>query len=198
MRDRCCGQLCARKALGTSGDYIHCNDMFFGDLALGEVMGIRSQHLLVVHIARFTASVLALLAVPVVGMAPLPVSGAARLLTALSMIAVCCMGALAFAWGNVRKWALRTSENRRWGHALFALLLADVSGALIVAGLMHNENLVTRAGIVVVCGVLLFGGAWALGGLLQFLWRVTTPPQPPARRARIIRGRALHGGVSRG
>jgi len=172
--------------------------VFFGDLALGEVMGIRSLHLVLAHAMRFTAALLALLAVPLYGIARLPFSEAARLLTGLSMLALCLVGAVLCAWGFIREWALRISEDRRWVQAFLVLLLVDVIGSLTLAGLMRNVNLGARITILAILGIFLFGGAWTLGGLLQWLWRLTAPSQAPTRRVRTIRARSLHGGVSRG
>jgi hypothetical protein len=55
-----------------------------------------------------------------------------------------------------------------------------------------------RVALLAIVGLLLSGGAWAFGGLLQWLWRLTALSQAPTRRVRTIRARSLHGGVSRG
>ena len=192
------GQLRSREALGTARNYVHGDDVFLRNLALGEVMGIRSPHLPLAHVVRFSAALLAFLAVPLYGIARLPFSEAARLLTGLSVLALCCVGTVLLAWGFIRDWAMRVSGNRRWGHAFLVLLLVDVIGSLTLAGLMRNVNLGARITILAILGIFLFGGAWTLGDLLQWLWRVTALSQAPSRRARIIRTRSLHGGVSRG
>jgi len=188
VRDRCCWSNFVRgKPWGHLAINIHCNDVFFGDLALGEVMGISHSICSLFILARFTASVLALLAVPVVGMAPLPVSGAARLsYRTLHDRRVLYGRSLGVRLGNRSQVGFDGPlKNRRWVHALFA----TVAGRRFRSPHRRRSHGTTRILLrglgFVVCGVLLFGGAWALGGLLQFLWRVTTPPQPPARRARI-------------
>jgi hypothetical protein len=147
---------------------------------------------------RFAAALLALLAVPLYGITRFPFSEAARLLTELSVLALCFVGAVLCAWGFIRVWAMRVSGDRRWGQAFLVLFLVDVIGSLIVVGLIHNVTLGAWVAVLAILGLLLSGGAWALGGLLQWLWRVTAPSQAPTRRARMIRARSLHGGVSRG
>lgn len=192
------GQLRSREALGAARNYVLSDDVFLRNLALGEVMGIRSLHLSLAHAMRFAAALLALLAVPLYGIARLPFSEAARILTGLSVLALCCVGAVLCAWGFIRTWAMRISGDRRWGQAFLVLFLVDVIGSLIVVGLIHNATLGARVAVLLILGLLLSGGAWALGGLLQWLWRVTAPSQAPTRRSRMIRSRSLHGGVSRG
>jgi hypothetical protein len=93
---------------------------------------------------------------------------------------------------------MRISGDRRWGQAFLVLFLVDVIGSLIAVGLIHNATLGARVAVLAILGIFLFGGAWTLGGLLQWLWRVTAPSQAPTRRVRMIRARSLHGGVSRG
>jgi hypothetical protein len=161
-------------------------------------MGIRSLHLVLAHAMRFTAALFALLAVPLYGIACLPFSEAARLLTGLSMLALCLVGAVLCAWGFIREWALRISEDRRWVQAFLVLLLIDLIGSLIVIALIHKATLGARVALLAIVGLLLSGGAWAFGGLLQWLWRLTALSQAPTRRVRTIRARSLHGGVSRG
>ena len=172
--------------------------MFLRNLAFGEIMGIRSLHLHLAHAVRFAAALLALLAVPSYGIAHLPFSEAARLFTGLSIFALCCWGTVRLIGGFIWEWAMRISGNRRWGQAFLVLLLVGVIEGLTLVGLIYNETLGVRIAVLAILGLLLFGGAWALGGLLQWLWRVTVPSQPPTRQTHMIRARSLHGGVSRG
>lgn len=146
-----------------------------------------------IHIVRFGFACITLAVVPLYSLSPLPFSSAARMLTLPLMLIFCFSGAAVVGWGFIVKIVSRFTGSR--SRLRFALIAISFQLLLILTfgGLSYVSHLGSWLLIGGAAAVALGGGAWALGGVLQWLWTMSDPNKMArqGRPSRIVRGYPL-------
>ncbi len=137
-------------------------------------MGLISNRNSLIHAVRFSSAILAVLIFPLCGLTRLPLAHTALLFTELSTIAFCISGLVILAWGVAQRVAGLLSDTHRWWVLPATIFTPGLAGMLFLASLMRATHFGPRIGVAVGMACLVVGGAWSLGGVLQWLWDETS------------------------
>jgi hypothetical protein len=141
------------------------------------------------RLLHFGVACFALAVIPLYSVSHLPLSGSARVLALPSMLLFCFGGAAVFAWGLIQKAAQWVSGPRRWSPAILLVILIQCALVITLGGLFHASRMGSWGLIAVAAVAGLGGGAWALGGVLQWLWVMSDPNRSASRRSSLPRVR---------
>lgn len=189
-------KLRSRQALGLARNNIDRNAVLLRnmDSCKGVGMTVETQ-IAISHRLRFAAVLGLMCMIPAYSFTHWPAAMVVAAVCESGAILACAVGTGLWIRKFIRGWVSYRKASLRPGRVTAQLVLTVTFILLCIGRIAYRPSIgLLMAVIALVIAVVLGAGAWLLGLLLQWLWRVTTPHDEQNQRFTVAHGGA---GVTR-